>query len=169
MGFMWSSPSDPLGQTLIDEKQPNIFRSGDLVITRANELAIVMHHTLWSHVAVVVTVGTKVLAFGDGHFEPLSVYLARRPNSFVRRLECQRPSGFDAQFFASAQKVSDKLLQTTKMNQDTREGYSAFHLLSRMRLTASEYEPSSFRPYHFSSETPFKKIELPDYGPNEPI
>lgn len=169
MGFTWSSPSGSLGQSLIDGEQPFIFRGGDLVITRADELAIVMHHSLWSHVAVVVTVGTKVLAFGDGHFQPLSLYLTHRPNSFVRRLECQRPSGFDAKLFASAQKASDKLLQRTKMNQDAREGYSAFHVLSIMRLTESEYEPKSLRPYHFSSETPFKRIELPDYGPNEAI
>lgn len=169
MGFMWSKPTSSLEQTLIDEPPMYIFRSGDILLTRADELAIVMHQSLWSHVAVIVMVATKMMVFVNGHFEPLDTYLNRRPRSFVRRLECHRPSGFDAQMFSAAQVVSDKILQRMKINQDVRESYAAFHILKSLNLADSDYEPESIRPHHFSSDTPFKRLELRYYGQNEPI
>lgn len=129
MGFLWSQPEQSLGyplqESLLKSEPELIFRSGDLLITRASALQITLNQFLWSKVAIVLYKKNRVYAFSNGLCEPIETYLFNHPNTVCRQLQCIRYTGFDRRVEEAVTRTFDIMIQKNHFSIESREGYCA--------------------------------------------
>lgn len=167
MGFLWSQPEQPLDHTLQEsllKSEPElIFRSGDLLITRASALQITLNQCLWSKVAIVVYKKNRVYAFSNGLCEPIETYLFNHPNTVCRPLQCIRYSGFDRRVEEAVTRTLDIMIKKYQFSIESREGYCAGTVLGILGFVDFKHLSTYFhqlRPDDFVSGG---RLELQDY------
>ena len=161
---MWSSPENPLKESLIDHSPTHILRSTDLLLVPSSELEIVMGGEIWSHVGLVVYRGAEKMVFVDGVFVPLQQWLYRYDGVIVRHCHCVRPMGFDKRVFLVAERIAGTML-TGDIEIQFREGYCVGEVLGKLGLASvSGVARSNIRPHHFSYGTAFTRLELVHYS-----
>lgn len=137
MGFLWSKPSGPLTDALIQER-PVFLRMGDLVLVSASDMDIALHAELWSHVGLVLT---SEHIFCRGQVLSLRAFLAEHDEIVVRTLECMRQSDFETRFHAA---VSESLQSS--------RGCHIGYVLAKLGFIHDD-APETLRPAHFSGKS----------------
>lgn len=158
MGFIWSKPRSPLDESLLQE-QPVLLRTGDLLLVPTSLLEITLNQEVWHSVAIVLS-GSKVYA--KGQILPLREFIQKHENTCVRQLNCQRPAGFETQFVKG---VADSMALSYKIEPEFKDGFRIGYVLAHMRFI-SDKAIERLKPQHFSSATPFKKLDLYMYSEN---
>lgn len=171
MGFLFSKNESPLCESLLenDPQQTTITRTGDLILVPSSDLYVTLNDDPWQHVGVIIIFERKRHVFIDGQFMDFDIFLDEYGSDegfYVRQLDCPRPIFFDKQVFKWARKVS---VLVTELNMETEfyEGFAAGALLAKMNCClAEEVHRGRLRPYHFSSETAFKRLQICHYSKN---
>jgi len=168
MGFFWSQPdilppAETLQESLLQEEPELIFHAGDLLITSASALEMVLNGDLWSKVAVIVHKDEQVWAFANGVYEPVHQYLSNHPATTCRPLQCIRHMGFDKRVAEAAERTEDLLVGRADMPIQYREGFCAGTVLAIMGLVDLKTLSLHFdclRPAHFA---PGGTLDLNEY------
>jgi len=159
MGFIWSKPRGPLEDSLIDD-YPVFLRMGDLLLVPTSELDITLNRDLWKHVALVIS-SSKV--FTGGQMLSLERFISKHDCCLtVRQLESARPSGFETRFVSA---VADAMAKSYAVRNEYRECFEIGYVLANMGFI-SEACVRELSPHHFSSETPYRKLDLHMYSMN---
>lgn len=158
MGFIWSKPRGPLEDSLIDD-YPVFLRMGDLLLVPTSDLDITLNRELWKHVALVMS-SSKV--FTGGQMLSLESFISENDYLFVRQLESVRPSGFETRFVSA---VADAMARSYAVRDEYRECFEIAHVFANMGFI-DEACIHELRPHHFSSETPYRKLNLHMYSNN---
>jgi len=156
MGFIWSKPRGTLDDSLITE-YPVLVRVGDLLLVPTNDTDITLNDRLWKHVGVVAA-PDKV--FCDGRFVDVNEFLASHVSVVVRQLHCARPYGFEQRFLVAAY---DSLTHSIDKAPEHRAAFEIGYVLAAMGFIHWEDVPM-VRAYHFSAETPFRRLNLHMYS-----
>jgi hypothetical protein len=146
MGFMWSSPENPLKESLLNSNPETLLRTGDLLLAHASELEVTLNSELWTHIAIVVFKNGAMMAFEGGIFIPVVQWLNRHDCVITRHCNCIRLVGFDKRVLEAAEKTAEMTLSTDHF----REGFSAGTMLEILGL-ASLQGVDELRPCHFSA------------------
>lgn len=156
MGFVWSKPRGTLDDSLITE-YPVLVRVGDLLLVPTTDMDIALNDRLWKHVGVVAAPG-KV--FCDGEFTDVRVFLASHASVVVRQLHCARPFGFEQRFLVAA---CDSLTHSMNAEPEHRTACEVGYVLAAMGFIDWAHVPT-LKAYHFSAETPFRRLDLHMYS-----
>lgn len=158
MGFIWSKPRGPLEDSLIDD-YPVFLRMGDLLLVPTSDLDITLNRDLWKHVALVIS--SSRLLF-NGQLCSLKTFVSEYDGLCVRQLGCERPSGFEERFVAA---VAEAMSLSYKVADDCKEGFQvAFVLHALALMDKTNFE--TLKPHHFSSESPYNRLDLSMYSKN---
>jgi len=172
MGFSFSSfssPDSPLNESLLDPDNDIIFLSTDIVLAEASEFEIALDCEIWAHVGIVVSNSYGVQVFSEGEFVDIIDWLNRYENVIVRHCHCTRPLGFDATVMAAINDTIELML-TIPVESHFQEGWCVGQVLKRLGLVSDECVASGkLRPHHFSSGTPFTRLQLNNYSENDTI
>lgn len=158
MGFIWSKPRNPLQESLITD-YPVFLRMGDLLLIPASDLDIALNRELWKNVALVIS-SSKLLI--EGQVCCLKTFISECETVCARQLECARPSGFDKKFVSA---IAEAMSLSYTVHDEFKEGFQVAYVLSKLGITA-KHDIEALRPHHFSSDTPFHKIDLRMYTEN---
>jgi hypothetical protein len=165
MGFFWSKPT-VMSESLIDKDQDLIFRTADILLVSATDLEIILNTDIWSHVAIIVAKHGILMAFTDGEFVPVDDWIYRHATVVVRYCEHVRPLGFDHQVLEAANRTSEVLIRN-EMNIEEREGFCVGSILDSLGFISTEgLARGPVKPDHFSSGTPFDRLQITGYSDN---
>lgn len=169
MGFFWSKPTTCRSESLIDKDQEHIFRTADILLVSASDLEIILNAEIWSHVAIIVAKHGMLMAFTDGEFVPVDDWIYRHATVVVRHCEHIRPMGFDRQVLEAANRT-DKVLLRNEMNIEEREGFCVSSILDSLGFISTEgLARGPVKPDHFSSASPFDRLQITGYSNNRVI
>ena len=90
------------------------------------------------------------------------IFLKNNPILCVRKLDCPRPSGFQKKMIEA---IATSMSKSYQITPEYKEGFLIGFVLYKMGFI-DESVISKLYPYHFSSETPFKKLKLDMYSKN---
>jgi hypothetical protein len=168
MGFLFSKYPSPLRESLLHSCETTIItRPGDLILVPSSELYITLNDDIWQHVGIVVQYSGTQHVFVDGLFVNFKTFIEKHDSDqglYLRQLDCVRPSFFNKQLVEWAQELSNLDLE---MDARFYEGYAVGFLLAKMKCCLqNEVKRGGLLPYHFSSGTPFKRLQIRNYSDN---
>jgi len=163
MGFFWSKPTE-MSKSLLDTHYEHIFCTADILLVRASPLEEIMNDDSWSHVAIIVSKNNRLMAFSDGHLSPINEWICHHAEVFVRHCKHVRPLGFDGQILKAAKRTSELLLRN-EMDIRQREGFCVGSVLVSLGFISS-YSLAAMKPDHFSSTSPFNRLQTTKYSNN---
>ena len=169
MGFIFSKPN-PLKEGLLEDTQEEIItKTGDILLIPTNELAVTLNDDPWQHVGIVIHVGQYPYVFIGGNLFYLNDFLKEYRHDdgiFIRQLDCHRPQHLDKTVYEYAQQIS-LIMKRMNIEEQYREGFVVGALLAKLNFCSSdEIQKGAIRPLHFSSETPFRRLQIRNYSEN---
>lgn len=157
MGFMWSSPENPLKKSLLDSDTETLLRTGDLLLAQSSELDVSLYCEVWSHIAIVVYKDGAAMAFMDGVFIPIAQWLNNYEHVVTRHCNCIRRTGFDKRVLEAAEKTAEMMLPMDHFC----GGFCVGMVLKRLGLASARgVAGGGLRPGHFSADTAFPRLNL---------
>lgn len=167
MGFLWSKPQEhSLEQCLMETDSDVICRTADILLVEASEIEISLNSDIWAHVAIIVERDKSLFAFSDGEFVDVHDWIYRYDRVVLRSCHCIRPIGFDKTVLDAVNITSDILIRN-EMNIDEREGFCVGSVMSILGLLSTEgLLKGPVKPEHFSSGTPFGRLQITEYSEN---
>jgi len=142
MGFFWSKPQNPLKESLLPTGPAIVLNIGDLILIPSSDLEIVLNNDVWQDVAIALS---PSLIWYNKKSEDVLLH----PCICVRQLNCIRPPGFN-------QKI-EKAIRNSENIADT---------LFKMGFIDDVDDVENITPQHFSSNSPYTRIQLPMYSKN---
>jgi len=161
MGFMWSSPKTPLTERLINDVHVEPIRTGDLIlIGDYSEDMCMEDFSPWTTVGIVFS--------NNRIFDGLNVYniqnfIKHQNEVKIRYYEGIRHYGFDKRLNNAIKRSCYKSQQLSDPDIDA--SYGVAHVLFIMQIIDTG-DIGDVRPFHFSSSSPFKKLDLQRYYSN---
>ena len=168
MGFLWSKSEDSssLSESLVDSEPTLIFRTADILIARASEMEIVLSNDFWAHLGIVVLKQNKLMVFSNCEYTLINDWLNRHRHVVVRHCHCIRPSNFDRDVLEATERVFNIMLRKN-IDIDEREAYCIGTVLGILNLVSlDELSRGQLTPFHFSSSTPYDRLNLQHYSEN---
>jgi hypothetical protein len=167
MGFLWSKPKEhSLEECLMETDSNVIFCTADILLAEASEIEISLNSDIWAHVAIIVERDKSLFAFSDGEFIHIHDWIYRYDRVVLRSCHCIRPTEFDKTVLDAVNIASDILIQN-EMNIDEREGFCVGSVMSMLGLLSTEgLLKGPVKPEHFSSGTPFDRLQITEYSEN---
>tara|TARA_B110000285_G_scaffold8687_2_gene8860 strand:- start:133 stop:573 length:441 start_codon:yes stop_codon:yes gene_type:complete len=143
MGFFWFKPENTLKEPLLPTGPAIVLNIGDIILIPSSDLEIVLNNDRWKDVAIALS---PSLIWYNNKSIPTNVLLHSYEEICIRQLNCTRPPGFNQKF--------EKAIRTSKNVADT---------LLRMGFID---DGENRTPQHFSSNSPYTRIQLPMYSKN---
>lgn len=143
MGFFWSKPEKSLKESLLPTGPAIILTIGDIILIPSSDLDIVLNNDVWQDVAIALS---PALIWYNNKSISTDVLLRLYDEICIRQLNCTRPSGFNQKF--------EKAIRTSENVADT---------LFKMGFID---DVENITPQHFSSNSPYARIQLPMYSKN---
>jgi len=143
MGFLWSKHENLLKESLLPTGPSMLLNVGDIILIPSSDLEIVLNNDVWQDVAIALS---PSLIWYNNKSIPTDVLLHSYEEICIRQLNCIRPPGFN-QKFQKAIRMSENVADT---------------LLTMGFIDDVE----NITPQHFSSNSPYTRIQLPMYSKN---
>jgi len=164
---MFSKSESPLRESLLKKSsEALITRTGDLILVPSSDLCVTLNDDLWQHVGLVIhSAGRHV--FIDGQlieFERFIDEYRSDEGLYIRQLD--RPVFLDKQVLEWTRQVS-VIMNELDLEPEFYEGFAVGALLVKLKCCLEEeVHRGRLRPHHFSSETPFKRLQIRHYSDN---
>lgn len=163
MGFLWSKLETPLNQSLIANKSDDIIRSLDIILVPYSDMEIVLDSEIWKMVGIVIYKDTVPWVLLNGQFYEMATFIKNHTQLFIRHCHCIRPMGFKRQVLSAAKRTVE-IIQGRDLD-EIGMGFCVGSVLGIIGLL-DNLPSGKIKPHHFSSESPFNRLQLKDYSKN---